>query len=730
MIIGTYRVQLNREFNFYNLIENMDYFKELGVSHLYLSPILKAKPGSTHGYDVVDHSKINEELGGEEGYFKLIKEAKSRGLGIIQDIVPNHMAVHHTNWRLMDLLKNWKISKYYNYFDHYDEDKIILPILEDELDVVIEKGLIKVDKDKIEYRGLILPINDEGVEFLKKINCFDNSCLTKEDIKRLLLMQYYKLTYWKKGSPNYRRFFAVNDLIAVKVELDEVFRESHELIGKLPIDGLRIDHIDGLYDPKEYLDKLRQLVGNDKIIYVEKILTIDEKLRDDWKVNGTTGYDFLNYVNMLLVDRNSEEELTKFYESFIGREINIDELIIQSKRLVANQLFKDDIERLSKLLNVDYNYLVDFLACMKKYRTYVPYEDINSIRECDKERRIKDVKKIMRLQQYMPAIFAKGYEDTALFIYNRLISLNEVGSDLRKFSISLEEFHNFNLSRVNTTSMNTLSTHDTKFSEDVRARISVLSEIPKEWEERVIYWHDLLKPSIDKNDEYRFYQTLVGCYEGFDNKVRERIKNHMIKVIREAKVHTTWENPNTEYENKVLNFIDDTFENVSFRKDFEKFELKIAYFGYMKSLVATTIKFLSPGVPDIYQGTEVWRFLLTDPDNRMPVDFKKLRELLNNLTEKKLELSDPRVKMFYVKRLLQLRREYSLNDYKPLPFGFQRGKITLLFSPMVTKEVREKIIIRQKSLDLIRNEEVSSGEYNLNELIGEHKVIILAEKGK
>lgn len=455
-------------------------------------------------------------------------------------------------------------------------------------------------------------------------------------------------------------------------------------------------------------------------------MSINEKLRDDWKVDGTTGYDFLNYVNMLLVDGNSEEELTEFYESFIGREINIDELITQSKRLVANQLFKGDIERLSKLLNVDYEYLVDFLACIKKYRTYLPYEDISTIKQCDKEGRLRDERGIMRLQQYMPAIFAKGYEDTTLFIYNRLISLNEVGSDLRRFSISIEDFHNFNLSRVNSISMNTLSTHDTKFSEDVRARISVLSEIPKEWEERVVYWHDLLKPNIDKNDEYRFYQTLVGSYEGFDNK--ERIKNHIIKVIREAKVHTTWENPNSEYENKVLDFIDGAFESSSFRNDFENFEKRIVYFGYMKSLVATTLKFLSPGIPDIYQGTEVWRFLLTDPDNRMPVNFKKLRELLNSLTEKNLELSDPRVKMLYVKKLLQLRREYLLNDYKPLPFGFQRGKVTVLFSPIVTREIKEKINIRQKSVDWIRNEEISSGEYNLSELIGEHKVVILTEK--
>ncbi|MEM3269881.1 MAG: malto-oligosyltrehalose synthase, partial [Saccharolobus sp.] len=410
--------------------------------------------------------------------------------------------------------------------------------------------------------------------------------------------------------------------------------------------------------------------------------------------------------------------------------IDIEKLIVESKKLVANTLFKGDIERLAKMLNVDYDYLVNFLSCMKKYRTYIPYEDISSIKECDKENRLNNIEGIMRLQQYMPAIYAKGYEDTALFIYNRLISINEVGSDLKRFSIDIEEFHKFNMKRINSISLNATSTHDTKFSEDVRAKISVLSEIPREWKERVIYWHDLLKPNIDKNDEYRFYQTLLGSfYEGFTEDYINRIKNHMIKVLREAKVHTTWEDPNYDYEKKVLAFIDDAITNDTFKRDFMQFERKVRYYGFMKSLILITLKILSPGVPDIYQGTEVWRYLLTDPDNRLPVDFNKLESLMKQLPDSisKLNISDERTKMLFIKKLLRIRP--LLKDYKPLPYGFKRGDITFLFSPIVTREVRSKVNL-PRSFDILRNEELSGGEYELREVIGEHKVAILKENQK
>ncbi|TRM84252.1 malto-oligosyltrehalose synthase [Sulfolobus sp. F3] len=724
-INSTYRLQLNKDFDFERVIEYLDYFKELGISHLYLSPVLQARPSSSHGYDVVEHSKINDELGGEEGYFKLVNEAKKRGLGIIQDIVPNHMAVHSNNWRLMDVLENWKNSKYYNYFDIYDEDIIILPILEDVPDNVIRNNLIEVKDSYVKYRDFLFPINKEGIEYLKKLNCFQTSCLSKDDIKKLLGMQYYELKFWKEY-PNYRRFFAVNDLIAIKVELEEVFNESHSVISRLPIDGLRVDHIDGLYDPKQYIDRLRKIFPN-KIIYVEKILSLGEKLPENWNVDGTTGYDFLNYVNLLLVDKSGEEELTKFYEEFVGRKLDIESIITESKKLVAKTLFRGDIQRLAKLFGVNEDYLIDFLSCLKRYRTYLPYEDMNVIDECDKEKKLRDEKALIRLQQYMPAIFAKGYEDTALFIYNRLISLNEVGSNLRMFSITLDEFHDFNSSRVNSISLNATSTHDTKFSEDVRARISVLSEIPKEWKERVIYWHDLLKPKIDRNDEYRFYQTIVGSFESYNEEYVNRIKNHMIKAIREAKVNTTWENPNVEYEKRVLAFIDDTLSNDTFRSDLINFLKKVTYYGYMKSLITITLKCTSPGIPDIYQGTEVWRYLLTDPDNRLPVNFNYLRETMKKLPDsiEKITISDERTKMLVIKKLLSIRRD--LQGYQKLQYGFRRDKIMVLFSPVVTKEINDEVDL-PKSFDVLRNVEISQGKYKLSDIIGEHKIAVLQIK--
>lgn len=716
MIVGTYRLQLNRDFNFESVMQHLDYFQELGVSHLYLSPVLMARPSSTHGYDVVDHTRISDELGGEEQYRELIQEAKRRSLGIIQDIVPNHMAIHHENWRLMDLLEKGKESKYYDYFDHYD-DRLILPFLEDDLDKVISQGKIKISRDWVEYGGLKFPINEEGKRYLESLNCPDGSCLDQEEIKRVLSLQHYILVPWRE-SPNYRRFFAVNDLIAVRVELDHVFEESHSFILEFPVDGFRIDHVDGLYDPAEYLRKVRQRVGK-RLIYVEKILQLEERL-PAWDVEGTTGYDFMNYVNLLLV--SNPNDMIRIYESFIGKKVDVKGVISESKRLVANTLFKSDLERLSHLLGVDLDYLVDFLVCLKVYRTYTGEE--GEIGECDKENRIpKD--RLKRLQQYMPAIFAKGYEDTALFRYNALIYLNEVGSDISISSISLEKFHEFNMRRKDSLSLNATSTHDSKFSEDVRARISVLSEIPRVWEARVRYWHDLLKPRIDRNDEYRIYQTFVGSYEE-TQEYGERLRNHVIKALREAKVHTMWENPNLEYEERAISLVNEMLHNRSFLEDFRDFMKIMEKPAYKKSLVTLALKILSPGVPDIYQGAEVWRFLLTDPDNRMPVNFERLRQVMNQLPEKlELEVSDEKVKMWFTRNLLRLKR-LGLGEYVPLRHGFSRGNAVLLFSTRTMEVPREKVDLKENYVNLVSGEKMRIVDLGELEKYG---IIVLVREG-
>ena len=696
-LYSTYRLQLNKNFTFEDVIEILDYIKELGISHLYLSPVFQARPNSTHGYDVVDYSKINEELGGEEGYKRLLREAKSRGLGIIQDIVPNHMAVHEKNWRLMDVLKKGKNSKYYKFFDFYpEEEKIRLPILEDELEKVIEKELIKIEKIGNEYyvvyRDWKLPVSE-----------------VKESLKETLNSQHYILTFWK-NPPSYRRFFDVNELIGVNEEIEEVFEEVHKKILEFDIDGFRIDHVDGLYDPMNYVKKLKEKSG--KMVLVEKILAFEEKLFEG--PDGTTGYDFLNYSNLLF--HFNEEKVTRAYHNFIGEEKSIDEEIRKSKEKVINELFKFEVTRLAKLLNLTFDELKEYLICLNKYRTYGEV-----VEECDKTGKLREGRNTnayYKLQQIMPAIYAKSYEDTFLFRYNRLISLNEVGSDLHYFNLECEKFHEFNEKRIGTLSLNATSTHDTKFSEDVRMKISVISEIPEEWERKVKEWHEILNPKIDKNDEYRFYQVLLGSYflDGFSESYKDRIKQHMIKSLREAKIYTSWLNVNKEYEDKMLTLIEEAFSNEQFKESFKKFEAKVRMLGMLKSLSLLVLKTLSPGIPDFYQGTESWRYLLTDPDNRSPVNFKRLIELFERskkFDNKMLEnMNDGRIKIHYTYKLLNLRREYEVNElgYRGEKLqkglcGFWRGDKILVIVKTLSIMPKITVNIQGKFVDYITGEE-------------------------
>ena len=687
MLLSTYRLQ---PMKFSEIREKLDYFVKLGITHLYLSPVLKARPGSTHGYDVVDHSVINEELGGEEEYRKLISEAKRKGLGIVQDIVPNHMAVHHTNWRLMDVLKKGKESKYYYYFDFYEEEKIRIPILGDRNFKITYVN----NEPYVDYYGNLFPINEESKKYLNDINA-------------LLKNQHYELVDWK-DYPSYRRFFNVNELIAVRQEIDWVFEESHKKILSFDVDAFRVDHIDGLFDPEKYLRKLKSRSG--KMIFVEKILSFGEKLRWDF-IEGTTGYDFLNYSNLLFTD--NEEKMTEIYRKIL--DVDLERLIVETKKKIIDSMFKHDIERIAKMLGVTYDELKEFLSCLKVYRTYITEEDRRDeeiVKQCSPkvyEAMKKNVKAFMKLQQYMPAVFAKAYEDTVLFIYNRLISLNEVGSDLRYYSIPCEEFHKFNLSRVGSLSFNATSTHDTKFSEDVRMRISAISEIPDEWEKKVNEWHEILSPSIDKNDEYRLYQTLVGSFEGFTEEYKERLKNHMRKALREAKVHTDWVNPNEGYENKVLSLIDRMFENERFKESFLEFEEKIDKMGKIKSLSLLTLKVTSPGVADFYQGLENFRYLLTDPDNRRPVTFGEIPEKYSE------DLFDNgKIKAYVTRVLLNLRKEmgdfFINSSYEPLSLpkglcGYIRGDKVLVIVKTLSYATKE-IEIGGEYIDVITGERV------------------------
>ena len=561
-------------------------------------------------------------------------------------------------------------------------------------------------------------------------------------LEGLLSEQFFRLAFWKVGNEelNYRRFFTVNDLISLRIEDEKVFETTHSLILDLveeeKITGLRIDHIDGLYDPFEYLNRLREKAPEVYLV-VEKILEPKEELPLNWLIQGTTGYDFLNQVNGIFTQQLSKEAFDDIYQRFIGRAIDCEELIDRSKRLIVSRHLAGDIDNLARLLQElasEYRYasdftmyglktaLVEILTLFPVYRTYInesgssasDKEYIQQVIDNAKanipgfsneltfiekfllldfeeflseESQIQWLHFIMRLQQFTGPLMAKGVEDTVLYIYNRLISLNEVGSHPLEFGNSLEDFHEFNQERFAQWphAMNATATHDTKRGEDVRARINVLSEIPEEWEENLRKWREINAPHKNcingkdvptPNDEYFFYQTLIGTFPFDDQEYDEfisRIKDYLIKAIREAKVHTAWLKNDTAYEDGFTLFAQRVMKNDGenqFLEVFRPFQQEIAYYGILNSLSQILIKLTVPGLPDIYQGTEMWDLSLVDPDNRRPVDFDKRKQYLEEIktridsdlmgliSELLQNPEDGKVKLFLTYKLLQARNEY------------------------------------------------------------------------
>jgi len=631
-------------------------------------------------------------------------------------------------------------------------------------------------------------------------------------LDKLLADQFFRLAFWKVGNEelNYRRFFTVNDLISLRVEDEKVFNTTHSLIMRLfkeeKITGLRIDHIDGLYDPSQYLLRLRER-NNDAYIVVEKILELHEDLPVNWPVQGTTGYDFLNYVNGLLCEALNQKEFDRIYSRFIGDLITSEELIDEKQRLIVDKHLAGDIDNLAHLLkhiSSKYRYASDFtiyglkaalvevMAVFPVYRTYTNKEGVSKIdRECIKEVIAKTKEKIplflneflnelnfiekflllefddhlskedkdkwlhfvMRLQQFTGPLMAKGVEDTVLYIYNRLVSLNEVGSTPAKFGISIDEFHNFNQNRSAywPHTMNCTSTHDTKRGEDIRARINVLSEIPEEWEAQLKKWQEINAPQKDciegldvptPNDEYFLYQTLLGAFPFNESEYSafiERLKDYVIKAIREAKVNSGWLRPNTAYEEAFINFVDNLLkdsEDNEFLASFRPFQRKIQHYGLFNSLSQTLLKITSPGLPDIYQGTELWDLSFVDPDNRRPVDFEQRQaflkeikaksetDILSFISEMMAAPEDGKIKMFLIYQALKARREnvelFQRGDYQKLAvLGSLKDKI-VAFSRKCGD--RTAIIIAPRLLtDLIKE-----GEYPLGEQVWQETRISVA----
>jgi (1->4)-alpha-D-glucan 1-alpha-D-glucosylmutase len=571
----------------------------------------------------------------------------------------------------------------------------------------------------------------------------------------LLDDQLFRLTFWKVGTEelNYRRFFTINELICLRLEEVDVFNRTHELIVKMveagTFTGLRIDHIDGLYNPTEYLQRLRDRLG-DVYLVVEKILELgrelisrDEELPYDWPIQGTSGYEFLNIINQLFCQRENHQKFNTIYSYFTGSNDSYDALVLQKKRLILDTNLAGDLENLSNLfkrlsgksrqgrdftLNGIRKAIQEVLVLFPVYRTYTNSE---GIRERDREyiretilkakvnvpqllNELSLIEKIlladydewlaedekaqwlhftMRLQQVSGSLMAKGIEDTLFYVYNRFISLNEVGGVPAQFGMTISAFHNFNQKQQDLWpySLNASSTHDTKRSEDVRSRLNVLSEIPDEWELQVRHWSELNQPYKqftntrtipDPNDEYFLYQTLIGIFpfEGYRGKdysvFVERMKHYVIKAVREAKVHTEWLKPDAEYEGGYVDFVerilqmpDDNTAN-TFLEKFFHFQQRIAYYGIFNSLSQTLLKMVSPGVPDFYQGTELWDFSLVDPDNRRSVDFEWRIEALQEirrraqvdilgLIEELLSApTDGRIKLFAIAQALATRRKY------------------------------------------------------------------------
>lgn len=841
---ATYRVQLHLNFRFADAEQLVPYLHEMGISHLYASPRGKARKGSLHGYDVADPLLINSELGTEEEFSHLVDRLQKYGMGLLLDIVPNHMAASSENPWWMDVLENGRESAYAPFFDidwdapgakapELQRNQVVLPILTDLYDHVLrnqsiglrfdERGFYlqaesnRVPVNPVTYAAILTPTLESlkasgadsatierfeevigaaaglwsppssslGVEkpqavireqlkdhlwqlaleseavrsaveaTLRKFNGTKGDLESFDDLDALLRAQSYRLAHWRTAAEeiNYRRFFGLNDLVAVRVEDQQVFGATHALIFRLvaenKVSGLRVDHIDGLYDPLEYLERLqaaRKKEPDDEsdalnlYTVVEKITSGAETLPKEWPTAGTTGYDFLNALNTLFIDPIGWRALETIYWDFTGIRSSFTDTWYVRKKQVMEELFGSDIEglasRLGKLAVLDprgrdlplrelVRGLKEITARLPIYRTYLrdlvpsdrdkPYleQAIDQARmpasngvahamlkffrrvflldppESPVSYREAWLDFLMRWQQFSGAVMAKGMEDTAFFVNHGLLSLNEVGANpLRKeIRFGVAPFHEFNRRAMNEHpfTLNATSTHDTKWSEDARARMNVLSELPQEWKARLSRWAEMNRPSkvdVDgrlapsPNEEVLLYQALVGIWpleQPNVSEIRDRMEAFLIKAVREAKTHSNWTSPNEPYEAAVRSFISAALRDApeyAFLPDFIEFIEQISVAGACNAYAQVLLKITSPGIPDFYQGNGLWQFRLTDPDNRSVVDFDQRMKIIENFTARQSDSTrciacdllrnwrDGRLKLYLARQALNFRRAH------------------------------------------------------------------------
>ena len=724
---STYRLQLNQHFTFHHAAAIADYLAELGISHVYCSPYLQAAPGSMHGYDVVDHERLNQELGGEDGHALFCARLHELGLCQVLDIVPNHMAIGPENRYWWDVLENGPSSRYATWFDidwHSSEvklqNKVLIPVLGDQYGKVLAAGQIRLEQQghrfQIRYIDHLFPISPRslGIILLRSAesihddtlgfmadslsrlplpdasdpallqerhrdkdviySLLDRLCNEQPEtctaisrtiqainadidaLDELLDRQNYRLAYWRTADQElgYRRFFDVNTLIGLRMERQHVFDATHrrvlEWLASGVIDGIRIDHPDGLRDPQQYFVRLRAQAPHAWIV-AEKILEPGEFLRDQWPIDGTTGYDFLNVCNRLLVHPDGMREFTSIYNDFVRRTEDFDSLAHDKKLSVEQEALGSDVNRLASLFveicesnrdRRDYTRaeirraIREVAACFSIYRTYVVAER-NEITDEDRreierataaakqyrqdidgglfdfiadvltlrQRGVLESEFILRFQQFTSPVMAKGVEDTAFYCFNRMIGLNEVGGSPAEDGMTVEQFHQYcaHMQSTHPRTMTTLATHDTKRADDVRARLAALTEMPPRWRSAVHRWSRMnarfrTRGFPDRNTEYFLYQTLIAAWP----ISHDRLLAYMEKAVREAKEHTSWTQQNREFEDALRQFIAQILQAPEFLRELEAMVARVHRAGYKNSLAQTLLRYTAPGIPDTYQG--------------------------------------------------------------------------------------------------------------------------------
>ena len=852
--VATYRLQFNRDFGFADARRLVGYLDELGISDAYASPLFRACHASTHGYDVVDHSVISPDFGTENDFCQFAAELRDHHMGLLMDVVPNHMGIDDPNNRLwQDVLENGPASPYASFFDidwnppkEELKNKVLLPFLGDQYGRALESqqlqlrcadGLFHVeyfnrrfplalrtwprvlelvqqhavgqlahddphwlelesiiislrnlpplsetDPEKVHQRQLEREVAPRRIATLvggspaikraldlaiDKFNGRPGEPSSFDRLEQLLSEQAYRLAYWRVAADeiNYRRFFDVKELAAIRVELPAAFRTVHQLVFRFlkegSVTGLRIDHPDGLLDPERYFaslqDEYRQMAeekgdGNRSLYVVaEKILGRDEPLPATWAVMGTTGYDFLNLLNGVFVDGRQTAAMRTLYVRFTGQTRRFRDVAYESKKVILERSMSSELHVLARRLDriseghrysrdftfaTLHNALLETIACFPVYRTYVRpgsepagdedrrriatalriakrrnpeidasvFDFVGSVLLLDHPPHLSEEQRderrdfVLRFQQLTGPVTAKGIEDTAFYRDYPLLSVDDVGGDAEHFATPLDQFHRRNRERLEQWphTMLASSTHDTKRSEDVRARINLLSECPDEWEQAIWRWREMNlrhKGEVDgaeapsPNEEYLLYQTLVGAWpleataENWPTFV-DRIRHYMSKAMKEAKANTSWTNPSEDWEAAVDHFVSATLDrgvSRDFLDDFERFHAPLAVAGMHNALAQLLLKIGSPGVPDFYQGTELWDFSLVDPDNRRPVDFDLRRTLLAEIKGRSPisgarslldNWRDGRIKLYVTFRALNFRRQqaelFQFGDYVPL----------------------------------------------------------------